>query len=80
MESQHDELFFAEAAPPPVAAQPEEEARSAGSARPKKRRLDGKASFVEGTAVGDGTRLVRVLLADLRCEMLATSRHKTMKD
>ena len=62
MESQHDEHFLQDDSP--VKAQPPctDGVEAEGFARPtvKRRKLDGRQSFVEGTAVGDGTRLVRV--------------------
>ena len=63
MESQHDEYFFQDDSP--VKAEPpcQEGVEPKGVVRPvvKRRKLAGRQSFVEGTAVGDGTRLVRLL-------------------
>ena len=59
MESQHDEHFLADHSPlAPDQARLSDVPDSCGAARPKKRRLDARGSFIEGTAVGDGTRLV----------------------
>lgn len=65
MESQHDEHFCPDDSP--VKAKPPKQEGTGDDCPPlKKRRLDGKQNFVEGTALGDGTRLVSQLLVDTK--------------
>ena len=60
MDSVHDEHFLQDDSP--VKAEPPcadgAELREVVQPSVKRRKLDGRQSFVEGTAVGDGTRLV----------------------
>ena len=59
MDCQHDQHFVLDS---PGKAEPSsiDESEPWGVVRPvvKRRKLDGRQSFIEGTAVGDGTRLV----------------------
>lgn len=59
MESQHDEHFLKDDSPAKAEKPLAGGRQGAGAAdRRKRRKTEGRRPFVEGTALGDGTRLV----------------------
>lgn len=58
MESQNDEHFCSEARPASAECAADRDCSGGVGLEAKRRKLDAKSRFVEGTALGDGTRLV----------------------